>query len=57
MSKDSLPLPERREFLGKLAVGAVALGLTGSVSPALARERGTTTDIVPSDKWLTALTG
>jgi len=32
-------LPERRKFLGRLAAGAVALGLTGSVSKAFAAER------------------
>jgi len=57
MSQDSLPKPQRREFLEKLAVGAVALGLTGSVSPAFASERRATSDLVPSDKWLGALTG
>lgn len=57
MSHDSLPLPERREFLGKLAAGAVALGLTGSVSTAFAGERAAPVDLQPSDKWLTAITG
>src|SRR3954471_18387960 len=57
MSKDSLPLPERREFLGKLAAGAVALGLTGVAPSAFASERKVATDMVPSDKWLTALSG
>ena len=50
-------LPERREFLGRLAAGAVALGLTGSVSSAFAAERTTVTDLVPSDKWLSSVTG
>jgi hypothetical protein len=57
MSQDSLPLPERREFLGKIAAGAVALGLSGSVSAAFASERPAPADTEPSDKWLTALTG
>src|SRR3954469_5791078 len=57
MSKDSLPLPERREFLGKLAAGAVALGITGVAPSAFASERKVATDMVPSDKWLTALSG
>ena len=50
-------LPERRAFLGKLAAGAVALGLTGSVSKAFAAERFTAADITPSDKWLESVTG
>lgn len=50
-------LPKRREFLGQLAAGAVALGLTGSVSKAFAADRRTRIDLAPSDKWLTALTG
>jgi len=57
MTKDSLPLPERREFLGKLAAGAVALGLTGTATTAFASERKKPADMVPSDKWLSALTG
>jgi hypothetical protein len=55
MSESSLP--KRREFLGRLAAGAVALGLTGSVSKAFAADRRTRIDLTPSDKWLTALTG
>jgi intracellular sulfur oxidation DsrE/DsrF family protein len=55
-------LPKRREFLGRVAAGAVALGLTGSIPGAFAAERNThhdlkTTDLKPSDKWLTAITG
>jgi hypothetical protein len=50
-------LPERRAFLGRLAAGAVALGLTGSVSKAFAAERMTTAEITPSDKWLKSVTG
>ncbi|SRR5216117_1490621 len=55
-------LPKRREFLGRLAAGAIALGLTGSVPSALAAERKThhdlkASDLKPSDKWLTAVTG
>lgn len=50
-------LPERRAFLGRLAAGAVALGLTGSVSKAFAAERLTAADITPSDKWLQSVTG
>ena len=57
MSQDSLPLPERREFLGKLAAGAVALGLTGAAPTAFASERRVFTDLTPSDKWLTGITG
>ncbi|HEV7593509.1 MAG TPA: twin-arginine translocation signal domain-containing protein [Gemmatimonadaceae bacterium] len=50
-------LPERRAFLGKLAAGAVALGLTGSVSQAFAAERPPASDLKPSDKWLESVTG
>ncbi|HEV2017892.1 MAG TPA: twin-arginine translocation signal domain-containing protein [Gemmatimonadaceae bacterium] len=50
-------LPERRAFLGRLAAGAVALGLTGTVSKAFAAERLTAGDIKPSDKWLQSVTG
>lgn len=57
MSQNSLPLPERREFLGKLAAGAVALGLTGAAPTAFASERRVHSDLTPSDKWLTAITG
>jgi len=51
------PLSPRREFLGKLAAGAVALGLTGTVPTAFAAARRTRSDVTPSDKWLTAVTG
>jgi len=51
------PLPKRREFLGKLAAGAVALGLSGTVPRAFAAERTSLTDIAPSDKWLASVTG
>ncbi|MFL5621437.1 MAG: hypothetical protein ACJ8AB_02220 [Gemmatimonadaceae bacterium] len=53
-------LPKRREFLGTLAAGAVALGLTGSVPEALAavpRSAQPGDDVKPSDKWLTAIKG
>jgi intracellular sulfur oxidation DsrE/DsrF family protein len=50
-------LPKRREFLGKLAAGAVALGLSGSVPRAFAAERSSSGDIAPSDKWLESVTG
>ena len=50
-------IPERRAFLGRLAAGAVALGLTGSVSKAFAAERLRASDIKPSDKWLESVTG
>lgn len=55
MSESSLP--KRREFLGRLAAGAVALGLTGSVPTAFAAERRLRGDVTPSDKWLSAVTG
>ena len=51
------PNSPRREFLGKLAAGAVAFGLTGSVSTAFAGERRVHSDVTPSDKWLSALSG
>jgi hypothetical protein len=50
-------LPRRREFLGRLAAGAVALGLGGSASAAFASGVRAPADLAPSDKWLTALTG
>ena len=50
-------LPERRKFLGKLAAGAVALGVSGSVSKAFGDELRSARDTEPSDKWLTAVTG
>lgn len=55
MSETSLP--ERRKFLGKLAAGAVALGMTGSVTKAFGSEMKLKSDVQPSDKWLTAVTG
>jgi len=50
-------LPERRKFLGKVAAGAVALGMTGSVTKAFGSELKLNSDVQPSDKWLTAVTG
>lgn len=50
-------LPRRREFLGRLAAGAVALGLTGSISEASAAEPHTRRNVAPDDKWLSSLTG
>ena len=50
-------LPKRREFLGRIAAGAVALGLSGSIPRAFAGERRLGSDVTPSDKWLTAITG
>jgi len=49
--------PKRREFLGRVAAGAVALGLSGSIPRAFAGETRLSPDITPSDKWLTAVTG
>ncbi len=49
--------PKRREFLGRVAAGAVALGLSGSIPRAFAAEGRASGDITPSDKWLTAVTG
>jgi intracellular sulfur oxidation DsrE/DsrF family protein len=49
--------PERRRFLGKLAAGAVALGMGGSVTKAFGSELRFKADATPSDKWLTAVTG
>ncbi len=51
------PRPKRRESLGTFAAGAVALGITGSVSRAFAADRKTRPDLTPSDKWLRAVTG
>ena len=48
---------KRREFLGKLAAGAVALGLSGRIPSALAAEPLASPDTTPSDKWLSAVTG
>ncbi len=50
-------LPRRRDFLGQLATGAVALGLTGTIPRVLAAEPPVWNDVQPSDKWLTALKG
>ena len=55
MSETSLP--KRREFLGRIAAGAVAIGLSGSIPRALAAETRLGSDVTPSDKWLTAITG
>ena len=50
-------LPKRREFIGRLAAGAVAIGLTGSMPRALSAEPSTPHDLKPSDKWLESLKG
>jgi len=50
-------LPERRKFLGKVAAGAVALGMSGSVTKAFGSDVRLSSDVQPSDKWLTALSG
>jgi intracellular sulfur oxidation DsrE/DsrF family protein len=50
-------LPERRAFLGRLAAGAIAIGLTGSAPRAMAAETISRLDIRPSDAWLKAVTG
>src|SRR4051812_41705691 len=50
-------LPERRKFLGKLAAGAVALGVSGSVTKAFGSDLKSSRDTEPSDKWLSAVTG
>ena len=50
-------LPKRREFIGRLAAGAVAIGLTGSVPSVLAAENGARTDNSPNDKWLDSVKG
>jgi intracellular sulfur oxidation DsrE/DsrF family protein len=50
-------LPKRREFLGQVAAGAVALGLSGSLTKAFAATPAIGNDIQPSDKWLTSVTG
>ncbi|HEV7387542.1 MAG TPA: twin-arginine translocation signal domain-containing protein [Gemmatimonadaceae bacterium] len=57
MSDDSLPSPRRREFLGRVAAGAVALGLSTKIPSALAAETVKRADQTPSDKWLSAITG
>jgi hypothetical protein len=50
-------IPERREFLGKVAAGALALGMSGAFTKALAAEHLLARDIKPSDKWLESITG
>src|SRR6185312_10344635 len=50
-------LPKRREFLGRIAAGAVALGLSGSIPRAFAGVVRLSSDVTPSDKLLTAVTG
>ena len=50
-------LPKRREFIGRLAAGAIAIGLTGSLPTALVAENLAPSDIKPSDKWLESLKG
>ena len=50
-------LPKRREFIGRVAAGAVAIGLTGSLPSALLAENVTRGDVKPSDKWLESLKG
>ena len=50
-------IPKRREFLGQVAAGAVALGLSGSLTKAFAATPTRGMDIQPSDKWLTSVTG
>jgi hypothetical protein len=57
MSEDSLSSPRRREFLGRVAAGAVALGLSTKIPSAFAAERVSRPDQTPSDKWLSAITG
>jgi len=49
--------PKRREFLGALAAGAVAIGLGNPVPRAFAGETRHGGDVTPSDKWLSAITG
>lgn len=49
-------LPKRREFLGTIAAGAVALGLTGAI-PRKVSGATLSTDTTPSDKWLSSVTG
>jgi intracellular sulfur oxidation DsrE/DsrF family protein len=50
-------LPKRRDFLGTIAAGAVALGLTGTIPRKLGAATAAFTDTAPSDKWLSELTG
>jgi hypothetical protein len=49
--------PKRREFIGRVAAGAVAIGLTGSLPSALLAENVTRSDVKPSDKWLESVKG
>jgi hypothetical protein len=49
-------LPKRRDFLGTIAAGAVALGLTGTLPHKLGASP-LAADTAPSDKWISALTG
>ena len=51
------PLPERRRFFGKLAASAVALGMSGTIPSAFGLSLNSDSDVQPSDKWLTAVTG
>jgi intracellular sulfur oxidation DsrE/DsrF family protein len=53
---NEVPAPKRREFIGKVAAGAVALGLGGSISQAFASP-SMHSDVTPSDKWLGSVTG
>jgi hypothetical protein len=57
MSTDSIPSPKRREFLGRVAAGAVALGLSSRIPSAFAAEPARSADQTPSDKWISAITG
>lgn len=50
-------LPKRRDFLGTIAAGAVALGLTGTIPRKVGAATPVITDTSPSDKWLSELTG
>jgi hypothetical protein len=49
--------PKRREFLGRLAAGALAVGLGGAVPRTLSAEHITRGDLKPDDKWLSSLKG
>jgi intracellular sulfur oxidation DsrE/DsrF family protein len=50
-------LPKRRDFLGTIAAGAVALGLTGTLPRKLGASTPPLADTAPSDKWLSSVTG
>jgi hypothetical protein len=50
-------LPKRRDFLGTIAAGAVALGLTGTLPRKLYASPVAAADTTPSDKWISAVTG